>query len=343
MKKVKFGIIILFLAICLSACRNEQATPLFEPTGEMPDTSKTIVILLTHSESENSLTQKLALDFKDRLEALSDGQMRVNIFPNNTLGNLTDAVDSFGNGTVEMRLGVGPTNALGVIQWLPSLQEVDLDRLESSLQEGGAIRKILDDECQQEGVQILGIMPPLFRVLTSNQPVKNVENFSKLHMRVFSTGIESKAWEELGAETVNFPVEEVYAALQQGIVDAQENTLPSIIGNRLYKQQKYLTLTNHKIYMDLMYIDQKFLQSLTQEQQQFIFSAADDAIENTTALQKDYLTSGYQQLEVSGMQIVPFSSREREKMRGIIGPEVETYLEETAGVDIVQQIRSVLR
>lgn len=343
MKKLKFGLILLLLATCLSACRNEQAVPLFEPTGELPDTSKTTVILLTHSESENSLTQKLALDFKERLETLSAGQMRVDIFPNNTLGNLTDAVNSFGNGTVEMRLGMGPSNALEVIQWLPSLQEVDLDRLESSLQEGGAVREILDEQCQQDGVQILGIMPPLFRVLTSNQPVKNVEDFSKLHMRVFSPGIESEVWEKLGAETVIFSVEEVYTALQQGIVDAQENTLPSIIGNRLYKQQKYLTLTNHKIYMDLMYIDQEFLQSLTQEQQQFIFSAADDAIEDTTALQKDYLTSGYQQLEVSGMQIVPFSSREREKMREIIGPEVEAYLKETSGADIVQQIRSALR
>ncbi|MGE4277002.1 MAG: TRAP transporter substrate-binding protein [Lawsonibacter sp.] len=345
MNKLRFWL-LLSLWICsvafLSACRDAQAVPLFEQTGASDNASQTTVILLTHSESENSLTQELALKFKQKLESLSGGQMQVDIFPNNTLGNWTDATNSFGNGAVEMRLGVGPSNALAVIQWLPSMQEVDLDQLESSLQEGGAVRKILDEQCAQAGVQILGIMPPLFRVVTSNQPVVSVEDFSKLHMRVFSTGIESSVWEQLGAHTLSFPIEEVYTALQQGIVDAQENTLPSIIGNRLYQQQKYLIMTNHKLYMDLMYIDQEFLQSLTEDQQQFIVSAADDAIQETTALQEEYLTNGYRQFESSGMQIIPFSSQQREKMRNIIGQGVEDYLSETFGSELVQQVKSAL-
>lgn len=345
MDRLKLGAVILFLicvSIGLSACGEGQVSPLFEQT-EVSNRTEKNVILLTHSESENSLTQKLALSFKKKLEALSDGQMQVEVYPNNTLGNLTDGINSFGNGTVEMRLGVGPSSALQVIQWLPSLQEVDLDKLESSLQEGGALREILDEQCQQNGVRILGIMPPLFRVLTSNQPVTCVEDFSKLHMRVFSTGLESSVWEKLGAQTFSFTIEEVYTALQQGIVDAQENTLPSILGNRLYKQQKYLTTTNHKIYMDIMYIDQDFFDSLTQEQQKFIQAAADESIKETSALQKDYLTNGYQQLESAGVQIIAFSSQEREKMRAAISQEVETNLVHACGKDTVSQIEAALK
>lgn len=341
----RFLLAMVCIAAVLTACRSGKTAPLFDLETHSGERTKAqpVVILLTHSESENSLTHELALNFKEKLETASQGQIQVEIYPNDTLGTLSDGVEAFGNGSVEMRVGAGPSKALQVIRWLPALQAVKLSDLEVALREGGTIREILEEECRQDRVKMLGIMPPVFRVVTSSRPVYNLADFSGVRMRVVSDGIESRFWQKMGAQTVSFSIKEVYTALQQDIVDAQENTLPSIIGNRFYEQQKYLIITNHKVYMDAVYIDQGFFDSLTEMQRQQISDAVGAAIEEASLRQTDYLLNGYRQMQAAGVSVVSFTDEERQRMREAARPDVESYLNQYCGTQVIQQIKDALQ
>lgn len=332
------GMIFLFLLV---GCRKKTDTfSAFEDENyyDMKVLSEPIVIILTHSEMENSLTHEIAIKFKEILEKESENQFIVDIYPNNTFGSLSDGINNFSNGAVEMRLGAGPSKIINTVNWLPSVIEADAYELNEALKPGHKLRNLVDEECEKYNAKIIGITPLIFRMLTSNEKITSIKDFSKINIRVINDGIYKRYWETLGAQTNSFNIEQVYAALQQNIVDAQENTIPSIVSNKLYEQQKYLTITNHMFYNDALYINQDFYDGLSFEQQKLIENAADVAINYGSSKTVAYLIDGYKELENAGVEIITLSDEDMKNIKDKVKPIVIDYLKDTFGEDLFERV-----
>jgi len=297
-----------------------------------------IIIILTHSEMENSLTHEIAMKFKEVLERESENQFIVDVYPNNSFGSLTDGVEYFSKGAVEMRLGSGPSKIISIVKWLPSVIEINTDELNEALEPGHQLRNLVDEECTYYNAKIIGITPLIYRMMTSKEKINSIEDFSNINIRVISDGIYKTYWETLGAQTNSFNIEQVYTALQQNIVDAQENTIPSIVSNKLYEQQKYLTITNHMLANDVLYLNQDFFNSLSSEKQELIEKAAKTAIDYGSSKTITYLIGGYKKLEAEGVEIVALSVDERKKMNEKIKPIVIDYLKNTYGKELFEKV-----
>jgi len=332
---------IFFALLIFGGCHRQVETfSIFEEEklDEIKNQTQPIVIILTHSEMENSLTHEIAMKFKEVLERESENQFRVDVYPNNSFGSLTDGVEYFSKGAVEMRLGSGPSKIISIVKWLPSVIEINTDELNEALKPGHQLRNLVDEECTYENAKIIGLTPLIYRMMTSNKKVNSIKDFSKVNIRVINDGIYKTYWEALGARTNSFNIEQVYTALQQNIVDAQENTIPSIVSNKLYEQQKYLTITNHMLANDVLYVNQDFYDSLSSEKQELIEKAAKTAIDYGSSKTITYLIDGYKKLEAEGVEVVALPVDERKKMNEKVKPIVIDYLKNTYGKELFEKI-----
>lgn len=335
-------IVIIFAFILLGGGCQRQVENFSVFEEERLDDIKTdpepIVIILTHSEMENSLTHEIAIKFKEVLEKESENQFVVEVYPNNSFGSLSDGIEYFPNGAVEMRLGSGPSKIISIVKWLPSIIEIETDRLNEALKSGHQLRNLVDEECVSYNAKIVGMTPLIYRMLTSNEKINSIEDFSKINIRVISDGIYKKYWEVLGARTSSFNIEQVYAALQQNIVDAQENTVPSIVSNRLYEQQKYLTITKHYLNNDVLYINLDFYNRLSSKQQELIEKASEVAINYGSSKTTAYLIDGFKKLEAAGVEVIALPEDEKKRMNEKVRPMVIDYLKNTYDKELFEKV-----
>ncbi|MDD6212736.1 MAG: TRAP transporter substrate-binding protein [Clostridiales bacterium] len=342
----KYWIILCFLlgvSMVLGGCqereRNEVSMLQYEDRSKEKQ-EDAIVILLTHTEPENSLTHVTAQFFEKYLENISDGAMTVSVYGNNTLGNLGEGLTSVSRGTVQVRLGTGPSDTMQIVRWLPTLNDADMDSIEKALEPGTKLREQIDEECREKNVRLMGSLPVSYRVLTSNIPLETVEDFSKLKVRSIMSGLETEFFKTLGAEATAFTLEKVYLALQQGIVNAQENTIPSIVSNRIYELQNYVTITKHKVYLDQFFVNEDFYQSLSDQEKEWLENAIEESVKFGQRQNTKYITDGLRRLSEEGVVVETFPEEERKKMREITAPVVRESLSEAYGEELVDHVIS---
>ncbi|MDK2866831.1 MAG: TRAP-type transport system periplasmic protein [Clostridiales bacterium] len=306
-----------------------------EPNGK--------VIILTHSEQTNSVTHELAVYFKERLEHLSNGELHVSIYGENTLGSLNDGINGISNGTFEMRLGMGPSRIMRVITWLPSILGTSSQVIDQALANNEQLKAMIEAENNADGVYLLGMMPSRYRILTSNKPVETLADLKGMKIRTINDGIESDFWRCLGAEPSAFNIEQVYMALKQGIVEAQENTIPSIVSNKIYECQTNVIRTNHKVYFDSFYINLDYYNALSDTERMWIASAVSDAIDFGRDKLKDYEREGLETIIESGVEVSSISDVEKQKMIDIASPLLVKSFEDADGEALVNDVITLFR
>ena len=137
-------------------------------------------------------------------------------------------------------------------------------------------QKIIDDT----GIRVLCYYDMGFRHLTTkNTPVHTAADMQGLKLRTQNDPYQIAAMEALGAAVTTVAYSELFSALQQGLVDAQENPLSNIVVNKYYEVQNYLTLTGHTYTLTTMAINEDVFQSFSPDLQALMLEVAEDATE----------------------------------------------------------------
>jgi tripartite ATP-independent transporter DctP family solute receptor len=271
---------------------------------------KTYTIRMAHTGSEASMMHLAYEIMKDYMEKNSDGALKVELFPNGQLGNDSVMVESTQNGDLQM---IGINNGY-LSQFLPKLsifatpfifktQDVAYKVLD-----GEFGQKMLNDLEHDCGLVGLGYIDSFaYRQLTANKPVYSPADLVGVKIRVMPNPIHLAIWESLGANPSPIPFSELYTALQQKTVDAQENPLENIITARLFEVQKYVILTNHVFTTGMVIANPKFYNSLSPELQKIVRDSAKVAgkfqREKGTELYESYVKT----LKDNGIEIITLS------------------------------------
>jgi TRAP-type C4-dicarboxylate transport system substrate-binding protein len=115
------------------------------------------------------------------------------------------------------------------------------------------------------------------RQLTSNRPVTKPEDLQGMKVRVLPVPIYMSAWRALGATPTPIAFPDLFSAIQNNLVDAQENPLPNIKGAGFQLLHKHLTLTGHIISSWVVSMSDNTYKRLTPEQHKIIAQAVKDA------------------------------------------------------------------
>lgn len=338
-KAMVLAISAVLLTGCRSASVGENIFAEAEKNRVVQEKNENIIYMtLTHSDAEGSLVDQAARLFQNQVENLSEGEMQVEIYPNDTLGTLEDSQQNL-NDAIQFRIGSGPCTTMRIVSWLPVLlEDCDLTYVESQLDYQAGVWNILNEEAQNMGFRILDIFPATYRILTSNQRVESMEDLAKMKIRVISPGIESEIWEMTGAEAQAFSIDQVYLALQQGVVDSEENTIAVIQSHRLYEQQKYFVRTNHKIYSDVFYMNEQFYENLLPEQQDLIDQAVMNTRDALYVLEETYLGRMEELQNQYGVEVINWSKEEQQKLMELWREPVQKMLTDRYGKNKVNEI-----
>lgn len=114
------------------------------------------------------------------------------------------------------------------------------------------------------------------RYLTANKPIRNVKDLAGVKLRTPNNPGVIASWKAAGANVTPVAWGELFGALQNGIVNAQENPLANIDQAAIYQVQKYLMQTEHQYTNFFIYFNNKWWKTLTSEQQKIIASSIDE-------------------------------------------------------------------
>jgi tripartite ATP-independent transporter DctP family solute receptor len=182
--------------------------------------------------------QAAALAFKNYVEAASKGSLKVEVYPASQLGNDSATMEGLKMGTIEMAVvHDGPISAVYkpfMVYAIPYL--FDDQVMAWTVVDGPFGKEMAEDMTKKTGIRLFALADNGIRHFTnSKRAIKSPDDMKGLKMRVMTGPIWTKLVEPLGASPAPVPWTELPAALQQGVVDGQENGVTNILAASLYQ------------------------------------------------------------------------------------------------------------
>nr|WP_067298381.1 TRAP transporter substrate-binding protein [Marinobacterium profundum] len=263
-----------------------------------------------------------ALTFGEELERLSGGRLTIRSHYDNALGGEREVVEGIGFGLIDM--GITSTGPMG--GFVDEFMLFDLPYIFTSPEQaygfldgeyGEGLAQKLEE---QVGVKILGWMENGFRHNTNNvRALKTPDDLAGIQHRTQESRVQVDTWTALGANASPMAWTEVFTALQQGVMDSQENPIPTIYDVKFYEVQKYLNLTGHVYSPMPLMIGSELFNSLSEQDQAIVLKAAEIAVpvqrEASQQMEQQFITK----LEELGMEVTrPDISLFRERVQPVI-------------------------
>ena len=240
-------------------------------------------IRFSHVVSENTPKGWAANEFAARVNKALEGQYEVVVFPNSQLYDDNQAVEAISAGFIEM---AAPSSAKFVGS-VPALQLFDMPFLFPNIE---TVHKVVDGKIGDEirnmfverklGIKLMTFWDNAFKQFSDNtRPLLKPDDFKGVKFRIMSSDVLEAQMDGLGAVGLKLPFSEVYNALEQGVVDGQENTASNIYTKKFHEVQKYLTFSNHGYLGYAVIMNQKFWDSLRPDVQKIISKTLKDVTE----------------------------------------------------------------
>jgi tripartite ATP-independent transporter DctP family solute receptor len=264
--------------------------------------------------------------FKQDLEAATKNELQVDVFPAMQLGGAGENTDQIRSGTIFAAI----TSIAYFTRIVPDYEAVSLPFLFKSRDVAfkvidGPVGQILDNKMAQRGLVSLGYGELGFRhVTTSNRPIRTVTDFKNLKVRLQPNEVHLETFRALGANPVAMDVKELYSALQQGVLDGQENPYNIIVTRKFNEVQKNLSDSGHFFDFVNAAANKRAFDALKPEHQKAVRAAMQKALAWQRA-ESAKLDNGYrEQLIKAGMTFTPISDAARAEMRKATEKVVES-------------------
>jgi tripartite ATP-independent transporter DctP family solute receptor len=239
-----------------------------------------VVLKMGHIFTPTSAMHLSSQVAADLVETRSKGKLKIQIFPGAQLGAMLDEVEGVKMGTQDL------TMVWGIDRFCPEFSLFnspfvfrDEEHLYDVCMGPLGQQYIQQNMLKRHGIRIIGMIYHGVRMLTTDEkhPVKKPEDVKGLRLRTPDITAWIKSWQSIGAKVTAFPWGELYMALKQGVVDAQENPLASIHAMKFYEVQKNIILTGHITDYPFVMINDKKFQSLDKNLQGILVQAFNDA------------------------------------------------------------------
>jgi TRAP-type transport system periplasmic protein len=330
-------LLVVFSLFVLSACSQESSNGGAKEDAKNESGEKLMKLAVVTSE-DRSLTKGLE-KFGELVESKTNGSIKVEVYPNGQLGGDREVFESLQFGSIQ-----GTTMSTGPIaQFVPKFNVFDLPFLFPNSEIAyevldGKIGTDLLAELESQNVIGLNYWENGFRHLTNGKKeVKTPEDVEGLKVRTLENDLHMDIWSELGANPTPMAFTELFAGLQQGVVDGQENPVGNVTSNKFYEVQKYLTKTGHVYNASPFLISKDFWNSLSEEEQKAVREAADEARDYQRELNQQEDGEGYKFLAENGMTITDLSDEEKEKFLDKVKPVYDKY-SSTIGEEFVDEL-----
>ncbi len=239
----------------------------------------TYTIRFSHVVAPSTPKGKAALYFKKRLEKLTDGKVRVIVYPNSKLFNDSEVLKAMKEGKVEMAV----PSLSKLTSLVPQVEIFDLPFLFDDMSHvhrvmSGKVGKTIKKLITKKGYIALNYWDNGFKQLSSSKRALFTPSDAKnQHFRIMNSKVLKAQFNAVGAKATVLPFSKVYEALKSRKVDAAENPLSNFYSKKFYKVQSSLVLSSHGYLGYMLIISKSFWDKLPKKIQKDIKIASDDA------------------------------------------------------------------
>ncbi|MFD1929218.1 TRAP transporter substrate-binding protein [Sporosarcina siberiensis] len=280
---------------------------------------------ITHIGSDDHVLNLTSKKFKEEVEKNTNGRIKVEIYPRMQLGGEADMMEQMKNGSLDMAQITVATLSSRSESFNAWLMPYAVDGLEVAYEMTNSEigKDILNSLPEGEGVVPLGysMIPP--RHISSPQEITKMSDFKGMKIRISPAQAIGDFYKALGAVPTAMEQQEIYNALQTGVIDGMDSDLESVIVNRFFEISENLNLTRHHHWTMGVLFSEKIWSELSDGDQEIVQEAVDAAstFSYEYTLESENKFKG--ELEEKGVKIVEF--QEMDEIRKVAEQVHEKY------------------
>ncbi|WP_422486760.1 DctP family TRAP transporter solute-binding subunit [Gudongella sp. DL1XJH-153] len=277
-KKLTLAVtLVLAMTMLLAGCAGN------DNGAENPDSSETVELKFSSAANEDSTWHVGVQKFIDEVEEKTDGKFQITAFTSDQLsgGNQASGIELVQTGSTDIHItdalvwsSIQPKAIAPAMPWLlPTYEDVDMYM-------AGAGGEAIKEAINESGVVCIGIGEAGYRqVVNTRNPIETPEDMSGLKMRIPGSNVHVSLLKYIGADPITMSQSEVYTSLQQGSIEAAENTIDLLFAQRTLEVVDHLTLWNYSYDPLFLSVSQELWESLSDEEKQIFTDAGEVAMD----------------------------------------------------------------
>lgn len=301
--------------------------------------TKTIVLKAAHTLAPDHPYQDGLVKFGELLKERTNGKYAVEVFPSAQLGSEREAIEGVQMGTIDVTLvSTAPLAGFSDAFLVTDLPFIFTSREHAYRVLDGEIGTSMFSQLDGSGLKGLAYFENGFRNVTnSKKPIINPEDMDGLKIRTMENQIHMDSFRVIGADPTPMAFGELFTALQQKTIDAQENPLPIIYTSKFYEVQAHLALTGHFYAPAPLLVSQALWDKLSDEEKEIFQQAANDArdFERQIILEMD--NSVLEELIQNGMQV---TEPDKAKWMEAMQPVYDAW-QDKIGKDLIEKVQAL--
>ncbi len=278
--------------------------------------------------------------FKSAVEAMTDGDIEVKVYPNFQLGDVREMTEATQMGAIQATINY--TSVFTIFSKKIALLQAPYifpnNEIAMRVLRGPFGRELAEAVRKETGIRVLNWCEGVgFRQLYSNKPIHTPADMKGMKFRVPENKGLLLMFRAMGAGVVTIPWSELYTALQTGVAEGCETESSSGLVIKLNEVVKYLTISNHAYNIQPLLINDKYFQSLPKKYQYIVQKAADmaDRAANGYSRVADY--GAIQQFIDAGVKVNYLTDEEKEEFKKLAQPPYMEWLNEEVGKEWVDK------
>lgn len=296
---------MVFMTACGSQSAKESESPQASQSGQQTETAanngKKIKLRFALDQSPTDSWTLATQKFAELVSEKTNGQITVDVHHSGSLGAQRQILEGMLAGTIDGTVTLEPATYwvkdIGLFG-IPYLFE-NQEHLDKFL--AGQYGEELNQKMTDAGFRPITYFKRPPRQITSNKPINSLADLKGLKIRVPETPTMPPAFKAMGANPVSMNFSELYTALETGVVDGQENPLPTIYANKFHEVQKYVAYTNHQYAIVYLVISDKVFNSLSEDQKKAILEAAQEAQKYESELTENNMKTIEEDMKKAGV------------------------------------------
>lgn len=282
-----------------------------------------------------------ALAFKEHVEKATNGSIKVEIFPAGQFGKDQPTVEALRLGTLEM--AVAHDGAIGTVHKPIGVLGIPFlyDNHEHAwrVYDSAWLQGFSDDMIKKTGIRMLGLADNGVRHFTNSlRPIQTPADMKGMKIRIQPSPVFKALVESLGASASAIPWGELPTALQQKVVDGQENGVTNILAASLFQHQKYATLDGHVWSVHGYLVSDRFYTRLSDVEKKAVNEGVQKAMVIHRKMTADQDKGAKKILEGVGMQVYEPTAAQIAEFRKLAQPPVRQWAEAEIGKDYVDAL-----